>query len=310
MMESKPDSWRRLTHPEKRLDEEWESNTSVPVQGYSESQFRIGKQAYDIAGNELSLSRNCPVFRKKVNMAKDNEYSYVRLSGQKEWVLRWQVTKLATGKQYVVAMKADGTWGCACPAWTMGAKVAPYGDKGVRPDCKHIKMIQGSESQSYINDRITAAWKLKGQIFGSPSSIASMAANGELEAADKPFFDPKKVKAAMRKAEDALDAESYRTYVTSPSNVVAVPKGRVQPAPVAYAACPDCGRRFVKEQLLTALAGGRCTNCAVAEMRRLNEMNALAEKVKAQQRVEQAELDSMIVQTKKRVVHIRKREEQ
>jgi hypothetical protein len=58
------------------------------------------------------------------------------------------------------------------------------------------------------------------------------------------------------------------------------------------------------------MGAGKCISCYEKELRRIKEMNALAEKVKAQQRAEQAELDSMIVQTKKRVVHIRKREEQ
>jgi len=232
---------------------------------------------------------------------KNNEYSYVRLSGQKEWVLRWQVTKLVTDKlrRYVVAMKADGTWGCACPAWTMASKQFKFATNGVRPDCKHIKMIQGSESQSYINDRITAVWKLKGQMFGSSSSIASRWA-----------ADPNEMKAELNQAIGKGFSPGSKTIHNSFFNQEKLQRAQQEVKAEQqreYGTCPDCGKRFPKHLLLETLSAGRCFSCYDMEMRRINEMNALADKVKAQQRTEQAELDSMIVQTKKRVVHIRKR---
>jgi hypothetical protein len=45
------------------------------------------------------------------------------------WVHRWFVNTHA-GKQYTVAMREDGSFGCSCPAW-----------KFRREECKHIQKI-------------------------------------------------------------------------------------------------------------------------------------------------------------------------
>jgi len=50
------------------------------------------------------------------------------------WVERWPVQG-TSGKTWTVARKANGEWGCSCPAWTMKK------NKG-RPDCQHILKIK------------------------------------------------------------------------------------------------------------------------------------------------------------------------
>jgi hypothetical protein len=56
-----------------------------------------------------------------------------KLEGTKQWVERYGVTG-DSGTEYVVSKKADGTWGCSCPAWKFHP--AP------KADCKHIQRVQ------------------------------------------------------------------------------------------------------------------------------------------------------------------------
>lgn len=54
------------------------------------------------------------------------------------WIYRWTAQSRTTaGKQYVVALKRDGTFGCDCPAWKF--------HKAPKPDCKHILAIKRIE---------------------------------------------------------------------------------------------------------------------------------------------------------------------
>lgn len=52
-----------------------------------------------------------------------------------QWIQRWEVpSRSDSGKSYTVGRKADGTFGCSCPAWKFA--------KAPKPDCDHIISIQ------------------------------------------------------------------------------------------------------------------------------------------------------------------------
>ena len=71
------------------------------------------------------------------------------LSGNATWVNRWEVPSQSNpDSAYVVGQKEDGTWGCACPAWTRHTP---------RKDCKHIRLIKNSEPIDYAKTSAKAA---------------------------------------------------------------------------------------------------------------------------------------------------------
>ena len=65
----------------------------------------------------------------------------MQLKPSQMWVNRWEVESTSSNAKYVVAQKADGSWGCSCPRWRFSKTDA----NGHRPDCKHIHGVRGSE---------------------------------------------------------------------------------------------------------------------------------------------------------------------
>jgi len=61
-----------------------------------------------------------------------------KLRPQGEWQDRWGVTG-DSGTEYVVARKADGSFGCSCPGWKFKRPQYPGGP---RTDCKHILRVR------------------------------------------------------------------------------------------------------------------------------------------------------------------------
>lgn len=52
---------------------------------------------------------------------------------KKGWVERYEVISPSSGALYIVARKADGTYGCSCPHWKF--------HKAPKPTCKHIQAM-------------------------------------------------------------------------------------------------------------------------------------------------------------------------
>jgi hypothetical protein len=49
-----------------------------------------------------------------------------------KWIKRWTIpSNSEPGKEYVVSLAADGTYGCSCPAW-----------KFRRLECSHIQLVK------------------------------------------------------------------------------------------------------------------------------------------------------------------------
>lgn len=65
-----------------------------------------------------------------------------RLNSGTTWVNRWEIESPDSGKLYIVAQKADGSFGCDCPAW----KFKKADANGRRPDCKHILCVKQMET--------------------------------------------------------------------------------------------------------------------------------------------------------------------
>ena len=63
-----------------------------------------------------------------------------------DWVQKWDVESSSSNAVYVVGRRADGTFGCSCPAWKF--KKVPEGS--TRPDCKHITEIKRTKGFSQI----------------------------------------------------------------------------------------------------------------------------------------------------------------
>jgi hypothetical protein len=55
-------------------------------------------------------------------------------TSQKQWLDQWDVTG-SIGDEYVVSLKADGTYACSCPRWKF--------HKAPKVDCKHISAVTG-----------------------------------------------------------------------------------------------------------------------------------------------------------------------
>ncbi len=60
-----------------------------------------------------------------------------KLKPSAQYIARWQVTSMTSDAQYVVSMKADGTWACSCPFWKF--------HKAPKIACKHIDLILSKE---------------------------------------------------------------------------------------------------------------------------------------------------------------------
>jgi predicted nucleic acid-binding Zn finger protein len=79
-----------------------------------------------------------------------------QLSGSSGWVNRWEVASHTSDREYVVAQRPDGSWGCSCPAWKFKKPV-----DGVRADCKHIQEVKGSEPVDMTKTSAKAAEAFK-----------------------------------------------------------------------------------------------------------------------------------------------------
>jgi len=54
------------------------------------------------------------------------------MAKKSKWVKRWEVpSDTRADTSYVVAIDADGNWGCSCPVW-----------KFQRVECKHIRYVK------------------------------------------------------------------------------------------------------------------------------------------------------------------------
>lgn len=58
------------------------------------------------------------------------------------WIKKWDVPSTDGKRQYVVAVKDSGEYGCSCPAW-----------KFRRKQCKHIRRIQAQENAGFSSTK-------------------------------------------------------------------------------------------------------------------------------------------------------------
>lgn len=63
-----------------------------------------------------------------------------------DWVQKWDVESSSSNSVYVVGRRADGTFGCSCPAW----KFKKVAEGSTRPDCKHITEIKRTKGFASI----------------------------------------------------------------------------------------------------------------------------------------------------------------
>jgi len=70
-----------------------------------------------------------------------------------KWIEFWEVQSHSDPtKAYIVARKADGTWGCSCPHWT---------GHFPRPTCKHIREVLDANGVSDNRAPVMAPAKLE-----------------------------------------------------------------------------------------------------------------------------------------------------
>jgi hypothetical protein len=75
------------------------------------------------------------------------------------WVAKWDVASYSDpDKEYTVAVRKDGTWGCSCPRWKFRRADLPNGE------CKHIEFLKdaiegnlnGTRTPDEVSDQV--AW--------------------------------------------------------------------------------------------------------------------------------------------------------
>jgi hypothetical protein len=62
----------------------------------------------------------------------------------KTWIRKWNVDA-SNGGTWTVGVKADGSYGCSCPAWKFA--------KAPKPDCRHIEFVKTNPSCSEAKPR-------------------------------------------------------------------------------------------------------------------------------------------------------------
>jgi len=86
------------------------------------------------------------------------------------WAQQWDVgSHSKSGVTYVVSLKRDGTYACACPAWKFA--------KAPKPDCGHIREVQ-SDIANFAPQVMAAVPAVARQFAGiSPSLPLGAAAS-------------------------------------------------------------------------------------------------------------------------------------
>lgn len=65
------------------------------------------------------------------------------MASRNPWVAKWFVSSHSNpDKEYTVAVRRDGTWGCSCPRWKFRRADLPNGH------CKHIDYLRSRMLQS------------------------------------------------------------------------------------------------------------------------------------------------------------------
>jgi hypothetical protein len=117
------------------------------------------------------------------------------------WVAKWDVASYSDpDKEYTVAVRKDGTWGCSCPRWKFRRADLPNGE------CKHIEYLKaqllqaGEHIEEYgcspdeVNDRAAweSIWREVAMIYADKATtkpkarvVRPVAASGDLVLARK-----------------------------------------------------------------------------------------------------------------------------
>lgn len=59
-----------------------------------------------------------------------------------QWTKQWTVASHTSDREYIVSMREDGTFACACPAWKFC--------KAPKVDCKHIRALRNAETPEQL----------------------------------------------------------------------------------------------------------------------------------------------------------------